>query len=88
MVAKELAGASTRAHEKEVDDRTMAKEAGPQSVPVRMLLHCPACGYERRFRNEFNRANVDLMVVTFKVLDWMTCPKCSEFLENEFVYDL
>lgn len=58
-----------------------------EGIEVRAKIFCKNCGYSRVFRNRIDRNNMELIVVTFKVLDWTTCPKCNELLSTHFEYD-
>ncbi len=55
-------------------------------ILVRAIMKCSTCGKEKRFRNQFLRKDLELMVVALKVFDWMVCNKCGELfrLDLEF----
>ncbi len=57
-------------------------------IKVRAKIYCKECGFEKSFRNQFTRENIELIVVTFKILDFMTCPKCTEMLSTDFEYEI
>ena len=49
-------------------------------IHARITLKCPHCSYKRTFRNEFSPSKMDLITVTFKIIDWLTCEKCDHQL--------
>ncbi len=55
-------------------------------ILVRAIMTCNTCGKEKKFRNQFLRKDLELMVVALKVFDWMVCNKCGELfrLDLEF----
>ncbi len=55
-------------------------------ILVRAIMSCSTCGKEKKFRNQFLRKDLELMVVALKVFDWMVCNKCGELfrLDLEF----
>ncbi|MFW9826340.1 MAG: hypothetical protein ACFFEY_01830 [Candidatus Thorarchaeota archaeon] len=50
-------------------------------IKVRAIISCPNGDYEKKFRNQFLRNEIELMIVSFKVFDWLTCNKCGELLK-------
>jgi DNA-directed RNA polymerase subunit RPC12/RpoP len=72
----------------------MAEGASPSSggkdgvgaragIPVTARLSCPRCDYGRVLRNRFERGDVEILVVSMKVLAWLTCPECGSLLDLE-----
>ncbi len=49
-------------------------------IRARITLVCPYCSYKRKFKNEFSPSNIELITVTFKIIDWLTCEKCDHQL--------
>lgn len=49
-------------------------------IQVRATISCPTCEYRRKFKNQFQRKDIELMVVALKVFDWLTCNHCGELL--------
>jgi len=49
-------------------------------IKVRAVISCPTCNYRRAFKNQYHRKQIELMVVSLKVFDWMVCNKCGELL--------
>jgi len=53
---------------------------GVELIKVRALITCPNGDYKKKFRNQFPRKDLELMVVSLKVFDWMCCVHCGELL--------
>ncbi|MHA1732639.1 MAG: hypothetical protein ACTSU5_11905 [Promethearchaeota archaeon] len=76
---------------RKVDAGSIVGESKPRvmsPIKVRARIFCPNCGFEKIFRNQFKRDDIELIVVTFKILDYVTCPKCTGLLSTEFSYEL
>ncbi len=56
-------------------------------IMVRAIIKCNTCGLHKKFKNQFFRRDLELLVVALKVFDWMTCSRCGELfqLDLEFV---
>lgn len=50
-------------------------------IKVRAVISCPSCGYMKKFRNQFRRSQIELMVISLKCFDWMCCHLCGELLD-------
>jgi hypothetical protein len=57
-------------------------------ITARATIYCPKCGYSRTFRNRFQRENIELVVVSFKILDWMSCERCGTMLNSRLEYEI
>ncbi|MHA1342300.1 MAG: hypothetical protein ACTSRZ_21205 [Promethearchaeota archaeon] len=57
-------------------------------INARIIIKCPKCGYERKFKNTFSYDKMDLVFVTIKILDWMSCDKCGSLLNTEVEYEI
>ena len=59
-------------------------------IKVRASISCPGCNYSRQFRNNFQLRNLEQMVVSLKVFDWLTCPmpSCGELLNLNLEFEL
>jgi hypothetical protein len=55
-------------------------EKDEEVIRARITLECPYCSYKRIFRNQFSPSNMELITVTFKIIDWLTCDKCDHQL--------
>jgi len=57
-------------------------------IKVRALISCPTCGYIRKFKNQFPREDLELMVVAVKVFDWMVCSTCGDLLKLDLEFNI
>ena len=78
----------------EIDNtKTSSKESigGSTSndlIKVRAIISCPNGDYKKKFRNQFLRKEMEMMVVSFKVFDWLTCNKCGELLKLDLEFSI
>jgi hypothetical protein len=56
-------------------------ELEQNKINVRAIISCNICGYKKKFKNQFAREELELMVVAVKVFDWMVCTTCGELLK-------
>lgn len=49
-------------------------------IHAHITLECPYCSYKRIFKNQFSPSKMELITVTFKIIDWLTCDKCDHQL--------
>ncbi|MGQ4872476.1 MAG: hypothetical protein ACP6IY_00220 [Promethearchaeia archaeon] len=57
-------------------------------ITARAIMTCPNCGWKKVFKNQFYRKDIEMMVVSLKVFDWLTCPKCGELIDLNLEYDI
>ncbi|MHA2181377.1 MAG: hypothetical protein ACXAAH_08140 [Promethearchaeota archaeon] len=57
-------------------------------IKVRAIISCPNGDYKKKFRNQFLRKEIEMMIVTFKVFDWLTCVKCGELLKLDLEFNI
>jgi hypothetical protein len=57
-------------------------------IKVRAIISCPNGDYNKKFRNQFPRSQLELFVVAAKVFDFMTCPKCGEILKLDLEFNI
>ena len=57
-------------------------------IKVRALISCPSGDYKKKFKNQFPRKDLELMVVAFKIFDFMTCSKCGELLNLNLEFEI
>jgi len=57
-------------------------------IKVRAIVSCPNCSYKKSFKNTFQRSNIETMVVSLKVFDWLSCPSCGEMLKMSLEFDI
>ncbi|MGV9171755.1 MAG: hypothetical protein ACOC44_15135 [Promethearchaeia archaeon] len=56
-------------------------------IQVRAIITCPSCDYNKVFRNQFTRKNIESMIVAIKCFDWLTCD-CGELLNLELEFNI
>ena len=57
-------------------------------IQVRANISCPSCSYKKKFKNQFPRKDIELMIVSIKVFDFMTCPKCGDILKLDLDFNV
>jgi hypothetical protein len=57
-------------------------------IKVRAVMSCPSCSYRKSFKNTFNRSDIETMVVSLKVFDWLSCPSCGEMLKMSLEFEI
>ncbi|MBY9019962.1 MAG: hypothetical protein KGD67_02810 [Candidatus Lokiarchaeota archaeon] len=57
-------------------------------INVRAVISCPSGDYKKKFKNQFPRKDLELMVVAFKIFDFMTCSKCGELLNLNLEFEI
>ena len=57
-------------------------------IKVRAIISCPNCGYKKKFRNQFLRKHLELLMVAVKVFEWLTCNKCGELLKLDLEFNI
>ncbi|MCK4285025.1 MAG: hypothetical protein KAX18_02430 [Candidatus Lokiarchaeota archaeon] len=57
-------------------------------IKVRAIITCPNGDYKKKFTNQFLRKEIEMMIVTFKVFDWLTCNKCGELLKLDLEFNI
>ncbi|MHA2283399.1 MAG: hypothetical protein ACXAC5_21375 [Promethearchaeota archaeon] len=61
---------------------------GNELIKVRAIITCPNGDYKKKFRNQFVRKEIEMMIVSFKVFDWLTCTKCGELLKLDLEFNI
>ncbi len=61
---------------------------GEDVIKVRAIISCPSGDYKKKFKNTFPRKDLELMVVAFKIFDFMTCSKCGELLNLNLEFEI
>ncbi|MFX1324817.1 MAG: hypothetical protein ACFE8N_07665 [Promethearchaeota archaeon] len=62
--------------------------ADDELIQVRAIISCPNGDYKKKFRNQFSRKEIEMMIVSFKVFDWLTCSKCGELLKLDLEFNI
>ncbi len=57
-------------------------------INVRAIISCPNCGYKKKFKNQFPRNQMELLVTCVKIFDWLTCNKCGEMLKLDLEFNV
>ncbi len=57
-------------------------------IVARATISCPSCDYKKVFKNSFRRKDMELMVVAFKVFDWLACNKCGDLLQLNLEFQI
>ena len=61
---------------------------GDELIKVRAVITCPNGDYKKKFKNQFLRKEIEMMIVSFKVFDWLTCSKCGELLKLDLEFNI
>jgi hypothetical protein len=56
-------------------------------IHVRAIISCPSCGYKKKFRNQFLRKDLELLVVAAKVFEFITCNKCGDLIKLDLEFN-
>ena len=69
-------------------DKTFSGSDSENLIKVRAIISCPSGDYIKKFRNKFPIKDLELMVVAFKIFDFMTCNKCGELLSLRLEFEM
>ncbi|MFW9782127.1 MAG: hypothetical protein ACFFFB_07575 [Candidatus Heimdallarchaeota archaeon] len=75
---------NTQNNNKEALDTSVDDEL----IQVRAIISCPNGDYKKKFRNQVLRRNLDLLIPSLKIFDWMTCTKCGELLRLDLEFNI
>ena len=64
------------------------EETQEKGIRARAIISCSKCKTKKIFRNVILRKNLELLVVTLKILDWMTCEKCGGIIQLEMEFEI
>jgi hypothetical protein len=70
------------------DEKASSGSHESNLINVRVIISCPTGDYKKKFRNQFPREQMDLFLVSARVFDWMTCPRCGELLNCNFEFSI
>ncbi len=73
---------------KDSEQALLPSENRDDIIKVRAIISCPTCEYVKKFRNQFPRNELELMVVTLKIFDWLCCNKCGELLNLTLEFNI
>ena len=68
--------------------KSLDGSVGNELIKVRAIITCPNGDYKKKFRNQFLRKEIEMMIVSFKVFDWLTCNKCGELLKLDLEFNI
>ncbi|MHA1728765.1 MAG: hypothetical protein ACTSWY_08545 [Promethearchaeota archaeon] len=60
---------------------------GESLITARIILKCPSCNYKRIFRNTFTQDKIDLILVSVKIIDWLSCD-CGSLFNSEIEFEI
>jgi hypothetical protein len=66
--------------EKERIKGTLKDQEKNDIIKVRAIISCPNCGYNRSFTNNFKREAIELLIVSLKVFEFLTCD-CGSLID-------
>jgi len=72
----------------ESGSQPITSESSDNLIKVRAIISCPTCTYNKKFKNQFSREDLELMVVTLKIFDWMVCSKCGDLLNLTLEFNI
>lgn len=73
---------------KNSSDESIHGSTSDDLIKVRAIITCPNGDYKKKFRNQFLRKEIEMMIVTLKVFDWLTCTKCGELLKLDLEFNI
>jgi len=69
-------------------EQTFDNSESKDVIKVRAIISCPSGDYKKKFKNEFPRKDLELLVVCIKIFDFMTCSKCGELLNLNLEFEI
>lgn len=63
------------------------EQVDDDKITVRALLSCPNCGYQRSFTNTFKRSSIELLTVSLKIFEWLTCD-CGALIDLTLEFNM
>ena len=57
-------------------------------IQVRAIISCTNCGYEKKFRNQFPRKDLELLTVAVKVFEFITCNTCGDLIKLDLEFNI
>ncbi|MFW9941085.1 MAG: hypothetical protein ACFFFT_08585 [Candidatus Thorarchaeota archaeon] len=58
-----------------------------EPIQVRAILSCSNCGYKKKFKNQFLRKDLELLIVAVKVFEFITCNKCGDLIKLDLEFN-
>jgi hypothetical protein len=72
----------------DIGKKSVDSSGNSELIKVRAVITCPNGDYKKKFRNQFLRKEMEMMIVSFKVFDWLTCNKCGELLKLDLEFNI
>ena len=69
-------------------ERKAKDQVDADIIKVRAILQCPSCGYRRVFSHTFKRENIELLTVSLKIFDFVTCNECGSLIDLSLEYEI
>jgi len=69
-------------------EKSLGGSVSDDTLHVRATIVCPNGDYKKTFKNQFLRKDLELMVVSIKVFEWLTCAKCGELLKLDLEFNI
>ncbi len=57
-------------------------------IKIRAIISCPRGDYRKIFKNQYRRKDLEMMVISLKIFDWMTCSKCGDLLDLNLEFQI
>ncbi|MFX1301725.1 MAG: hypothetical protein ACFFBV_14735 [Promethearchaeota archaeon] len=73
---------------KDGSDKPVDASEHSDLVYVRAIISCEHCGYKKKFRNQFPRNQMELLVVATKIFEWLVCDKCGDLLKLDLEFQI
>ncbi len=73
---------------KESSDKALSVSEDSDLIQVRAIISCPNCNYKKKFRNQFPRKNLELLVVAVKVFEFITCNTCGDLIKLDLEFKI
>ncbi|MFX0023189.1 MAG: hypothetical protein ACFE9S_12755 [Candidatus Hermodarchaeota archaeon] len=69
-------------------DKAISASADSDLIQVRAIISCPNCGYQKKFRNQFPRKDLELLTVAVKVFEFITCNTCGDLIKLDLEFNI
>ena len=60
---------------------------GEPLITSRISLICPTCSLKRTFKNIFSCDKIDLVLVSLKIIDWLSC-ECGDLFNSQIDFEI
>ena len=73
---------------KDSEHALLPSENRDNIIKVKAIISCPTCEYVKKFKNQFPRNELELMVPVIKIFDWLCCERCGELLNLTLEFEI